>query len=234
MILLKPPQPAHTECCLPQTNATCVTGQFLAHALLRASVRVTTQRSAVVTQTKSEPKCVSQRTFPKTRSTAPGIMVSITRYFFMLGTTNAIDLSILSTRNQFYPWPLRQSGNQGTSGLCNRCISESCDPSSISGSSIESVHLRRKNNLRVCSIQQMFVCFSLTSPVPDDCLWRLFCRAHFSQLRDCPAYFKGGAKHHDKERPCAGMLNCVGLPPYREYPRCLLTGIFRLNGSRVP
>ena len=34
-----------------------------------------------------------------------------------------------------HPRPLRQSGNQGTAGSCNRCHGESRDPSSTSGSS---------------------------------------------------------------------------------------------------
>ena len=68
--------------------------------------------------------------------------------FSTSGTTTANDLSILATRNQFYPRPLRQSGNQGTFGSCNRCISESCDPSSTSGSAERSVHLRNQDNRR--------------------------------------------------------------------------------------
>jgi len=85
MIALKLTQPARPEGCPILTNATCVTGSRLAHGLLCPSVRVTTQRSAVVTRTKSEPKCVSQWTISKSCSTAPGIMVSIAKYFFTVG-----------------------------------------------------------------------------------------------------------------------------------------------------
>ena len=127
-----------------QPNATCVTGMCLAHALPRASVRVTTQRSAVVTRTYSGLKYAACQNFLNIRPTAPGIMVSLAKIFSTLGTTTTHDLSILATRNQFYPWPLRQSGNQGTFGSCNRCISESCDPSSTAGSAERSVHLRNQ------------------------------------------------------------------------------------------
>ena len=64
-----------------QPNATSVTGMRLAHALLCASVRVTTQRSAVVTRTYSGPKYAACQNFLNARPTAPGIMVSFAKYF---------------------------------------------------------------------------------------------------------------------------------------------------------
>jgi len=77
----------------------------------------------------------------------PGDYGVVCKIFFATsGTTTANELSILHERNQFYPWPLRQSGNQGTFGSCNRCISESCDPSSTSGSVERSVHLQNQNS----------------------------------------------------------------------------------------
>lgn len=50
-----------------------------------ASVRVTTQRSAVVTRTYSGFKCLVCKTLLNARPTAPGIMVSIAKYFFAIG-----------------------------------------------------------------------------------------------------------------------------------------------------
>jgi len=74
-------QTARTEGCPIQTNATCVTGQCLAHVLLRASVRVTTQRSAVVTRTYSGLKYAACQNFLNIRPTAPGIMASCAKHF---------------------------------------------------------------------------------------------------------------------------------------------------------
>ena len=72
---MKPPQHTCTEGCLMQTNAACVTGQCLAHRLPRASGRVTTQRSAVVTRTQSGAKCEGRGTILMTGANAAGIMV---------------------------------------------------------------------------------------------------------------------------------------------------------------
>ena len=85
---MEPPQHTRTEGCPMQPNATCVTGRRLAHALPRASVRVTTQRSAVVTRTHSGLKYVACQNYLKTRPTAAGIMVSFEKYFFNIGNDN--------------------------------------------------------------------------------------------------------------------------------------------------
>ena len=222
MILLKPHQPARAEGCLIQTNATCVTGNRLAHALLCASVRVTTQRSAVVTRTKSEPKCVSQQTFPKTRSTAPGIMVSIAEYFFTVGNDNGKSL-------------VYTSRTQKVLSVATACtVAIKAPPGRATGASAKAaIHLQnraeskglsileKKNNPRVCSIQRAFVCFQLTISVPDDCLWQLFCRAQFPQLQDRPAYFKGGVYHqYTNARARASWMSC-GYFFTEKSPRCL-------------
>jgi len=97
VILLKPHQPAHTEGCSIQHNATCVTGHCLAHALLRASVRVTTQQSAVVTRSHSGLKYAACQNFLKACPTAPGIMASFDKYFFNIVNDN--DERLVYTRH---------------------------------------------------------------------------------------------------------------------------------------
>ena len=110
-------QPVRTEGCPMQPNATSVTGMRLAHALLCASVRVTTQRSAVVTRTFSGLKYAACQNFLIVRPNAPGIMASFAKYFLQCRERQLQMNCLYSTEhNQFYPWPLRQSGNQGTFG----------------------------------------------------------------------------------------------------------------------
>jgi len=83
-------QTACTEGCPIQPNATCVTGKRLAHALLRTSGRVTTQRSAVVTRTYSGPKCRACRIFLNARPNAARIMASFAKHFFDFGNDNGV------------------------------------------------------------------------------------------------------------------------------------------------
>lgn len=169
--------PARTEGCPIQTNATCVTGQRLAHALRRSSGRVTTQRSAVVTRPHSVPKCEWRGKFFITRPNASRIMASLLNKKFQFRHDKVVQPVYTGGTFWFYARPLRQSGTQGTSGSCNRCISESCDPFSISGS-IEAVHLQNQNShSAVLSSRHMPVL--TTSCVHGDGLWPLLCRAHF-------------------------------------------------------
>jgi len=88
VIFLEPHQPARTEGCPMQPNATCVTGRRMAHRLPRASVRVTTQRSAVVTRTYSGLKYAACQNFLNIRPTAPGIMVSLANNICNTGNDN--------------------------------------------------------------------------------------------------------------------------------------------------
>jgi len=60
--------------------------------------------------------------------------------------------------------------------------------------------------------------YQTTSRVPGD--GRCCAVLIFNHPQVCPAYFKGGVTTLE-ERPCSGMLDCAGLSPYREYPRCL-------------
>ena len=80
-----------------QTNAACVTGNRLAHGLPRASGRVTTQRSAVVTRTHSGLKYAACQNFLKACPTAPGIMASFDKYFFNIVNDN--DERLVYTRH---------------------------------------------------------------------------------------------------------------------------------------
>jgi len=156
-----------------------VTGYCLAHGLPRTSGRVTTQRSAVVTRPHSVPKCECCGKFFVTRPNASDIMTSLLNKKFGFRHDNRVRPVYTGCTFWFYPRPLRQSGKQGTSGSCNRCISESCDPSSTSGSSSQ-VCPSSKSGQPIGLFYSAGIRLSLTtSRVPGDCLWRLLCRAHF-------------------------------------------------------
>ena len=97
-------------------NATCVTGQRLAHALRCLSGRVTTQRSAVVTGPHSVPKCEWRGEFFYTRPNAGRITASLLNKKYVFSHDTAVRPVYTGRTFWFYPRPLRQSGNQGTVG----------------------------------------------------------------------------------------------------------------------
>ena len=137
-------------------------------------------------------------------------MVSLAKIFSTSGTTTTNDLSILAARNQFYPWPLRQSGNQGTFGSCNRCISASCDPSSTSGSAERSVHLRNQDSHRA-------VLFSRHPPVSNheprarQLPLAIVLPCSFSQTAGLSCLHQRRCFTTLKVRPCSGMLDHARL-----------------------
>ena len=132
-----------------QPNATSVTGMRLAHALLCASVRVTTQRSAVVTRTYSGPKYAACQNFLNARPTAPGIMVSFAKHFLQhwerqrrmtcLSFTNAIS---------FIRGHCVYSGNQGTIGSCDGASAKAAIHLPHRAVPHRSVHLRNQDSHR--------------------------------------------------------------------------------------
>ena len=199
--------PARNEGCPIQTNATCVTGQRLAHALRRSSGRVTTQRSAVVTRPHSVPKCEWRGKFFITRPNASRIMASLLNKKFVFSHDNAVWPAYTGHTFWFYPRPLRQSGNQGTFGSCNRCIGESCDPSSTSGS-IEAVHLQNQDSHSAVLSSRRPPVLS-TSRVPGDGLWPLLCRAHFQSTAGLSCLLQRRC-NHTQEPPVCGLVGLRG------------------------
>ena len=128
------------------------------------------------------------------------------------GTTSANDLSILATGNQFYPWPLRQSGNQGTFGSCNRCISESCGPSSKSGSVERPVHLRNRNYPRAVLSSRQLSAFNPRALCPTIAYGGCYAVLIFYKQRVRPAYFRGGVNHHHKNARARVRWIALGYP----------------------
>ncbi len=159
MILLKPHQPARTEGCPTQTNAICVTGQCLARALLYASVRVTTKRSAVVTRTYSGPKCAAWRNFSNTRPNAPGIMTSRAKHF-LRHRERQRRMTCLYFPNviSFIRGHCVYSGKQGTIGSCNGASAQAAIHLPHRAVPHRSGHLRHQDSHRAVS-------FSRHSPV---------------------------------------------------------------------
>lgn len=195
-----------------QHDATCVTGYRLAHALRRPSGRVTTQRSAVVTRPHSVPKCECCGKFFETRSNARRITASLLNKNLDLCDDNAVQPVYTGHTYWFYPRPLRQSGDQGTSGSCNRCIGESCDPFSTSGS-IEAIHLHNQDShSAVLSNRHMPV--STTSCMPGDGLWPLLCRAHFQSTAGLSCLLKRRC-NHTQELPVCGLVGLRGASSQR-------------------
>ena len=137
VILLKPPQPACTGGCPIKTAATFVTVKRLAHGLLRSNVRVTTQRSAVVTRAYSGPKCAACRIFLNTRPNASKIMVSLSKYFLQLRERQQPIACLYSPYAiSFIRGHCVYSGNQGTTGSCNGASAQAA------------IHLPNQNNLQ--------------------------------------------------------------------------------------
>jgi len=101
-------------------------------------------------------------------------------------------------------------------GQCERYC-----PSSSSGSAVRPVFSHRRVPVVNCEL-----CAAMAS----GCCGAVLI---FNQPQVCPACFKGGVITL-KERPYAGPLDCVGLSPYREYPRCLGPGIVRSFGGCAP
>jgi len=203
---MKTDAPVRTEGCPIQTNATCVTGQRLAHALRRSSGRVTTQRSAVVTRPHSVSKCEWCGKFFITRPNSSRIMASLLNKKCVFSHDTAVRPVYTGCTFWFYPRPLRQSGAQGTSGSCNRCIGESCDPFSTSGG-IEAVHLQNQDGHSAVPSNR----HSLSQPravCPAMAYGRCCAVLIFNQPQACPAYFKGGVTTL-KNRPRAGSLDRV-------------------------
>ncbi len=81
MVPVEPRQPARTEDRMMHHNAAYVTGNRLAHRLPSASVRVTSQRSAVVTRTPSECKPRYTEGFFRRCPDASGMTLSLAEKF---------------------------------------------------------------------------------------------------------------------------------------------------------
>jgi hypothetical protein len=158
MIDPKQRQPACTEGCPIQAVATCVTGSAWRTGCHAGSGRVTTERSAVVTRPHSVPKCEYCGKFFVTRPNASDITTSLLNKNYKFSHDNVVQPVYTGCTFWFYPRPLRQSGKQGTSGSCNRCISESCDPSSTSGGSSKVCPSSKSWQPQGCSIQQASAC----------------------------------------------------------------------------
>lgn len=164
-----------------------------------ASVRVTTQRSAVVTRTKSEPKCVSQWAFLKTRSTAPGITVSIAEYLFIVGSDKRKRLvytryrkSVLSvaTTAKWQPRHLRvvqQVHQRKLRSIFKIGQSQKACPSSKKEQPHGSVLFSRRLSA-----------FNSRAMRPTIAYGGCFAVLIIYQSQACPAYFKGGVYHHHK------------------------------------
>ena len=203
-----------------QTNATCVTGISLAHRLPCTSGRVTTQRSAVVTRPHSVPKCEWCGKIFVTRPNAGRITASLLNKKFVFSHDNAVWRAYTGHTFWFYPRPLRQSGTQGTSGSCNRCISESCDPFSTSGR-IEAVHLQNQNSHSAVLSSRRPPVLS-TSRVPGDGLWPLLCRAHFQSIAGLSCLLQRRCKH-TQEPPVCGHVGLRWIFPVPGIPALPLT-----------
>jgi len=204
-----------------QHNAICVTGYHLARGLPCPGSRVTTQRSAVVTRPQSGGKCECNRDIFEARPNASEITTSLLNKKSGSRHDNAVLSVYTGCTFWFFPRPLRQSGNQGTSGSCNRCISESCDPYSMSGS-IEAVHLQYQNRHRAVLSSRRPPVFNY-EPRARRSLMAFCCAALIlNPPQVCPAYFKGGVTTL-KGRPCAGTLDCVATVLNGEHPTLPLT-----------
>jgi hypothetical protein len=149
VILLKPHQPARTEGCPMQANATCVTGVCLAHWLLCTSVRVTTQRSAVVTRTYSGPKYAACQNFLIARPNAPGIMASFAKYFLQCRERQQRTTCLyFPNAISFIRGHCVYSGNQGTIGSCNGASAKAAIHLPHRAVPHRSVHLRNQDSHR--------------------------------------------------------------------------------------
>lgn len=114
-----------------------MTDKHLAQALPRSNVRVTTQRSAVVTRTYSGPKCTACRIFLNTRPNAAKIMVSLSKYFLQLRERQQPIACLYSPYAiSFIRVHCVYSGNQGTIGSCNGASAQAA------------IHLPNRNSLQ--------------------------------------------------------------------------------------
>ena len=146
---MEPPQPACTGGCPIKTAVTCVTDKHLAQALPSSNVRVTTQRSAVVTRTYSGPKCAAWRIFLNTRPNAAKIMVSLSKYFCAFGNDNS-------------PWLVYTPRTQSVLSVAAACtVATKAPPDRVT------VHRRKPRSIfqirtthSVCSIYQASACLS--------------------------------------------------------------------------
>ena len=208
-----------------QTDATCVTGISLARGLPCTNGRVTTQRSAVVTRPQPVRKCEWCGKFIITRSNASRITASLLNKKFHFRHDKAVQPVYTGCTFWFYPRPLRQSGNQGTSGSCNRCIGESCDPFPTSAS-IEAVHLQNQDShSAVLSNRHMPV--STTSCMPGDGLWPLLCRAHFQSTAGLSCLLQRRC-NHTQEPPACGLVGLRGASSQRR--TCHVASVQALSG----
>ncbi len=104
---MKPPQHTCSEGCPIQPDATGVTGYCLAHGMLRAIGRVTTERSVVVTRPQSEPKCEWCGNIFDLCSNASGITVWLLNKYSKFSNDNAVRPAYTRRTFWFYPRPLR-------------------------------------------------------------------------------------------------------------------------------
>jgi hypothetical protein len=171
------------------------------------SGRVTTQRSAVVTRPHSVSKCEWRGKVFITRANASRIIAPLLNKRFVFSHDNAVWPIYSGCTFWFYQRPLRKNGNQGTSGLCNRCIGESCDPFSKTGS-IKAVHLQNQgSHSAVLSSRHRPV--STTSCVLGDGLWPLLCRAHFQSTTGLSCSLQKRC-NHTQEPPVCGLVGLRG------------------------
>ena len=199
MFMPKPHQPARAEGCPQQTNASHVTGQCLAQWLPRASVRVTTQQSAVVTRTYSGPKRALWQDFINARRNAPRIMVSFEKHFLQRQERQS-RIACLYYLNaiSFIRGHCVYSGNQDAIGSCNGVSAKAAVHLPHRAVPHRSAHLRRLQpvlNHEPCARQ-----LPLVIVLP--CLFSTNCRIVLPTSKE--------VFHHTQSTPVLGHVGSRG------------------------